>query len=744
LTFDGNDFLSKATLPTKLAGNSGLTLLVVAESNVTASRSLLNLGALSGNVDRMALTTSGSFLYQNGSTAIAQNGSYNLDTAKSVAVFKRPAGGNFDQGTYFLNGTSKGITFSGTADASGFSIPANTPLTLGKASGGIAGKVYEVMLYDNKLADYSRKRLEGYLAHKWGGASNLPSGHPFKSNAPEFGGSQSIVTNAHTIPVVSSSPTLSFDIGLFTLEDYGIYATSGLPLSYATSNANVVAVTNGKLDPKGAGTVTVTLSQAGDSHFSAASNATFSLTITQNRSQNITFAPIPDCNTSVSSVSLSASASSGLTVSFASSDTDVATVSGSTATIVGPGTVTITASQAGGTDPSNSNITYSAAASVSQDFTVTSIGDPLSLIFDSIGTMGTGQTFKVRAVLMNATTGKPVYMPKYLATGGSVTYSKTAQTGGGGSISGTSVTTGSSSGSITIKAYATGGGFETKHTSITVQVDGSKTGQKIIVREGGDSGGLRDLPISRRPIGIGQMFSSTSKLAVSYSVPKNSPVKLVGTGKDAKLVFKTSKDGFSKNDLKGKFTGNTMSFDITVTQTGNGSFHAAEAVTRTIKLMKPTKSLFFEERKADARYDDMKTKAMNRMPAGVSGEKATALFDSDSYDSDGDGVSNLLERAFGGDSLGNDSRSARPAPVKTNDGKEYLSFTRYDADYQSTMGIQYIVEKSTDRRTWSSSGIEQVGAAVDLGGGMERVVYRTTAATSTGSTQFIRVRVKSR
>ena len=204
LTFDGNDFLSKATLPSSLAGNSGLTLLVVAESSATTSQELLNLGALSGNVDRLALTTSGSFLYQNGSTAIAQNGSYNLDTAKSVAVFKRPAGGNFDQGTYFLNGTSKGITLSGTADASGFSIPANTPLTLGKASGGIAGKIYEVMLYDNKLAEYSRKRLEGYLAHKWGGASNLPSGHPFKSTAPTFGGSQSIVTNVHTCLLYTS------------------------------------------------------------------------------------------------------------------------------------------------------------------------------------------------------------------------------------------------------------------------------------------------------------------------------------------------------------------------------------------------------------------------------------------------------------------------------------------------------------------------------------------------------------
>ena len=60
------------------------------------------------------------------------------------------------------------------------------------------------------------------------------------------------------------------------------------------------------------------------------------------------------------------------------------------------------------------------------------------------------------------------------------------------------------------------------------------------------------------------------------------------------------------------------------------------------------------------------------------------------------------------------------------------------------MGLQYFVEKSSDLRTWTSSGVEQVGTATDLGGGMERVVYRTTAATSSGSTQYIRVRVKAR
>ena len=97
----------QGSLPTSLTGNSALTLLVLAENNVTTSQSLLNLGALSGNVDRLGLTTSGSFLYQNGSTSVSQNGNYHLNSTKSVAVFTRPAGGDFDKGTYFLNGQGK-------------------------------------------------------------------------------------------------------------------------------------------------------------------------------------------------------------------------------------------------------------------------------------------------------------------------------------------------------------------------------------------------------------------------------------------------------------------------------------------------------------------------------------------------------------------------------------------------------------------------------------------------------------
>ena len=398
--------------------------LVLAENNVTTSQSLFNLGALSGNVDRLGLTTSGSFLYQNGSTSVSQNGNYHLNSTKSVAVFTRPAGGDFDKGTYFLNGQGKGITLSGNKDATGFAVPSGTPLTLGGTSGAITGKIREVMLYSNALPEYSRKRLEGYLAHKWGSTANLPASHPFKSTAPIFGGSQSIVTNTHTIPVVSSSPTLSFDIGLFTLEEYGIYATSGLPLSYASDDTSVLDVTGGKLDPEGAGTVTLTLSQAGDTHFSAASNATFSLTITQDRSQSITFPPIADVNTTVSTIDLSsASASSGLAITFTSTDTDVATVSGSTLTIVGPGTVTIKANQSGGTV---SSINYSAAPEVERSFTVTSVGKSLTMIFDSNITLAKNVTYKLRAVLKDGLTGRVVSSP--------ITYSIVSTTGVGGTL----------------------------------------------------------------------------------------------------------------------------------------------------------------------------------------------------------------------------------------------------------------------------------------------------------------------
>jgi hypothetical protein len=385
----------------------------------------------------------------------------------------------------------------------------------------------------------------------------------------------------------------------------------------------------------------------------------------------------------------------------------------------------------------------------------------MTLIIDGNGTMGASESFKPKVTLKDGVTGKLIDRTQYtsLSISFSVTNSVTGTTNA--SVSSGTVSTGTVSGvgphqftvnvSVTDSNSVAAKRYVPKTGSITVTVDSSKSGQTIKVHDGGSgSFGLRDLPLSRKPVHIGKMFASSAGLALSFSIANDSQkiASIKGTGTDTVIVF----NEMSANEgVDGKFKGfgndEEISFDIVASQAGNGSYHAAQAVSRTVKVKKPSKSVFFEERKADVRYEGVKTDALSRIQSkmGIGGEKALALFNSDSYDSDGDGVSNLLERAFGGDSLSNDSGDTLPKPIKKqSDGKEYLTFTRFNPTYQGDMGLEYIVEKSTDLRTWTTSGTEMVGLATDIGGGMERVVYRTTSATSSGSTQYIRVRVKAR
>ena len=105
----------------------------------------------------------------------------------------------------------------------------------------------------------------------------------------------------------------------------------------------------------------VTLKQAGNSHFSAASNQTLNMKVLGKRSQTITFASIPDKQPGGANFNVTASASSGLPVTFTSEDNSTATVSGNTVTIVAAGTATIRASQAG-------DATYAPAANVEHSF----------------------------------------------------------------------------------------------------------------------------------------------------------------------------------------------------------------------------------------------------------------------------------------------------------------------------------------------------------------------------------------
>ena len=143
----------------------------------------------------------------------------------------------------------------------------------------------------------------------------------------------------------------------------GATASSGLTVSYASSNTAVATIVSGNIHIVGAGTSTITASQAGNSTYNPASNVTQVLTVNK-LSQTITFGTLPSKLTTDADFNPGATASSGLTVSYISSNTAVATIVSGNIHIVGAGTSTITASQAG-------NTTYNLATNVTQTLTVT-------------------------------------------------------------------------------------------------------------------------------------------------------------------------------------------------------------------------------------------------------------------------------------------------------------------------------------------------------------------------------------
>ncbi|MEI6554536.1 MAG: DNRLRE domain-containing protein [Paludibacter sp.] len=156
----------------------------------------------------------------------------------------------------------------------------------------------------------------------------------------------------------------------------GAYSTSGLTVSYTSSNTAVATIVNSQIHIVGGGTSTITASQTGNSSYNAATSATQTLTVSK-QNQTITFGSLPTKLVTDADFSAGATASSGLTVSLSSSNTAVATIVSGQIHIVGAGTSTITASQAG-------NPTYNAATNVTQTLTVNKLSQTIT--FGAIAT----------------------------------------------------------------------------------------------------------------------------------------------------------------------------------------------------------------------------------------------------------------------------------------------------------------------------------------------------------------------
>lgn len=156
-------------------------------------------------------------------------------------------------------------------------------------------------------------------------------------------------------------------------------STSGLPITFLSSNPAVVTIVDSTVTIVGAGTVQISATQPGNTYYAPATPKPQMLTVNK-ANQTITFGAFTEQDVDDADLTLSATSTSSLPVSFSSNNAAVATVVGTTLNITGPGTATITASQTGNTN-------FNAATPVTQNLTV------VTRIMSITGTLNFGEVF---------------------------------------------------------------------------------------------------------------------------------------------------------------------------------------------------------------------------------------------------------------------------------------------------------------------------------------------------------------
>ncbi len=205
------------------------------------------------------------------------------------------------------------------------------------------------------------------------------------ANQPGNANYQAAGERSRTLTVEKADQTISFsalDPKTFGDPDFTLGATSssGLSISYLSSNLSVATIEGNTISIVGAGSSVITASQTGNASFTPATEVTQTLNVSK-ANQTISFPAIASRPIDDDPFNLEAVSTSGLPITYSSADESVATISGSTVTIVGVGTTTITANQAG-------NANYNPAGSTDQTFTVTLLNQTISFTNISTRTFG--------------------------------------------------------------------------------------------------------------------------------------------------------------------------------------------------------------------------------------------------------------------------------------------------------------------------------------------------------------------
>ncbi len=248
-----------------------------------------------------------------------------------------------------------------------------------------------------KSSDESIATVDGYLVTLHGvgtvtitgkipASSNYVESPPVQQTFTVAPGNQQLIFN--TIPPITyGSPPIRLQA----------YATSGLAVTFSSSDPGVATINKNMLTIVGAGTVTITATVASSPNYVSVGAAQQILTV-QKANQVITFDPLPVKFTDSPPYTLSAINSLAQPVIFSSSNSNVAVTNANSITIAGEGQATITASS-----PGNSNVL--AAQPVDQLFRV--IKHDQQIVLDPVPDQPNGIT-TVELITPPTTSGLPV------------------------------------------------------------------------------------------------------------------------------------------------------------------------------------------------------------------------------------------------------------------------------------------------------------------------------------------------
>ncbi len=537
-----NQTITFGPLPGKQVGDAAFGLTATASSGLALSYTSSNTAV--ATISGSTLTIVGA-----GSTTItaSQAGNTNFNAATNV------------QQTMTVTNAAPAMAIQSLTpadNAAGVDGSINLSITFNQ-NVDIGSGTISILRSDNDALVTSLSNFSGAITISGATATfnfpvNLPAGTGVYVNISS-GYLRSAADGSNTFAGISDKTTWNFTVGkldqtitfnslaakTFGNSNFDLMATtsSGLPITYTSSNTSVATVSGSTVTIVGAGSTTITASQSGNSTFNAAINAQ-QLLIVNKANQTISFSALGAKTFGDANFVLSATSSSGLGVTYNSSNTSVTSVSGNTVIILGAGSTTITASQSG-------NANFNAAANVQQTFTVSKATQTISFSALTAKTFGDA-SFTVGA---SASSGLAVDFTSSNTSIATVSGSTITLVGAG-----STVITASQAGNGNFNAAA-----NVQQTLVVNKADQTITFSPLAARTFGDA----SFTLSA---------SASSALTVSYS--SNNPSVATVSGNMVTIVG----------------AGSTT---ITASQGGNANINSAPIVQQTLTVNKSNQTISF-------------------------------------------------------------------------------------------------------------------------------------------------------